>query len=34
MKEKIKIRFNTNWFKIGLLVVLAIIIVGAFYWYE
>jgi uncharacterized protein YxeA len=34
MKEKNKIWFNRNWFKIALLIVLVIVIGGAFYWYE
>lgn len=34
MKEKIKIWFQDNWFKIGLLSFLVISIGSAFYWYE
>ena len=33
MKEKIKIFLQKNWFKIGVLIILLLVVGGAFYWY-
>ena len=34
MKEKTKNCLKQNWFKISLLIIIIIVISGAFYWYE